>query len=337
MTERVDGASSGSNRRPLLGNAEQQVARFSKPLSATACVIGWVVATALFLGLASIWFSPSTPDANESMVPAVAIEHGALRCAYPASNLSPVPPLYPLIAAGAIAITRIGSNDLTLFAPTARGCARASSLSFHPDSPPRALLPLGLPGWPVLLGGFVALLRAAGRGRSRWEVFGVCLIACTPAVFDTVVQYFHPEDMFAMGLILAALAAVIRSRWLVAGVCIGLACCAKQYALLAAVPLLVAAPRRERWRFLLAVLGVGAVVLIPLWIALGKGLVDATLGVIATPKGSPTFVGRLHLHGVALVAVSRALPLALAGAVAAWARSQLKSALCQPQPLVAPL
>ncbi len=138
-----------------------------------------------------------------------------------------------------------------------------------------------------------------------------------------------------MGLILAALAAAIRSRWLVAGMCIGLACCAKQYSLLAAVPLLVAAPRpralaisaRRRWRR-----GGRAH---PLGIAMGKGMVDATLGVYATPKGSPTFVGRLHLHGVALVAVSAGLPLGLAGAAAAWARSRLKSALYQPQPLVA--
>jgi hypothetical protein len=343
MTEGVGGASSGRSRRPLLGDADQQGTRFSQPLSSTRCVIGWVVATALFLGCASIWYSATVPDdAYESIVPAVAITHGVLRCAYPAvsavypaTNASSVPPLYPLIVAGTMAVTRIGSNDVPQFSPTARGCGRASVQALQRDYSARALLLLGLLGWPFLLGGFVLLLRASGRGRSRWEVLGACLIACTPAVFDTFIQYFHPEDMIAMGLILTALAAVIRSRWLVAGVCIGLACCAKQYSLLAAVPLLFAAPHRERWRFLLAVVGVAAVVLIPLWIAMGRGMMEATLGIHATPKGSPTFVGRLHLHGVALVAVSRALPLGLAGAAAAWARSRLKSALYRPQPLVA--
>jgi hypothetical protein len=343
MTERVAGAWSGARRRPLLGDADRQAAFFSKPLSSTRCVIGWVLATALFLGCASIWYDATVPDdATESIVPAVAITHGVFRCAYPpvsvldpATGASSVPPLYPLMVAATMAVTRIGSNDIPQYASTPSGCSRESIQALRRDYSVRSLLLFGLLGWPFLLGGFVLLLRAAGRGRSRWEVLGACLLACTPAVLDTFIAYFHPEDMIAMGLILAGLAAVLRSRWLVAGLCIGLACCAKQYSLLAAVPLLFAAPRRERWRFLLAVVGVAAVVLMPLWIAMGRGMIEATLGVHATPKGSPTFVGRLHLHGVALVAVSRALPLAVAGAAAAWARSRLKSALYQPQPLVA--
>jgi hypothetical protein len=333
MMERA--AWSDSSRRPLLGDADRQAARFSQPVSTTRCVIGWLVATALFFGCASIWYSAGVLDANESIVPAVAIEHGVLRCAYPAADQSSVPPLYPLIAAGALAITRIGSSDVVEFPPTASGCGPTSSQALHRDYSTRSLLLLALLGWSFLLGGFVLLLRAAGRGRSRWEVFGACLIACTPAVFDTFIEYFHPEDLMAMGLILAALAAAIRSRWLAAGVCIGLACCAKQYSLLAVVPLLVTAPGRDRWRFLLAAVAVAAALVVPLSIAMGKGMVDATLGVIATPKGTATLVGRLHLHGVALVAVSRVLPLGLAGAIAGWARSRLKSALCRPQPLVA--
>jgi uncharacterized membrane protein YdbT with pleckstrin-like domain len=70
-------------------------------------------------------------------------------------------------------------------------------------------------------------------------------------------------------------------------------------------------------------------------LAMGKAMLDAVAGTHATPPGTETFVRRLHLHGVALVAASRVLPLALAATAAFWARSRLKSALCRPQALVA--
>ena len=91
-------------------------------------------------------------------------------------------------------------------------------------------------GWPLLLAGYVLVIRASGWGRRRLEVVGACLLACAPAVAGTLVDYFHPEDLFAMGLLLGAVAAHLRRRWVVAGILIGLACCAKQYAVLAAVP-----------------------------------------------------------------------------------------------------
>jgi hypothetical protein len=114
-----------------------------------------------------------------------------------------------------------------------------------------------------------------------------------------------------------------------------LACCTKQYSLLALAPLLVVAPRRDRWRFLLAAVCVAAAILVPFAIVIGKGAVDAIAATRATPGGTGTFVGRLHLHGAELVAASRVLPLALAAAAAGWARLRLGPRIYRPQALVA--
>ncbi len=323
--------------RSLFGNAEQQAAFFGKPLSSTRCVLGWVVATGLFLGCVSLWYSSDVTDNAESIVPAVAIEQGSLHCAYPAQVLSSVPPLFPLIAAGVMEVTRIGTSEAGAYLYTGPHCAAPASGSeyYRTFSAKQPLYLLGFIGWLFLLAGFVALLRAAGRGRSRYEFLGVCLLACTPAVADPLIDFFHPEDMVAMGLILLGLAMAIRQKWVGAGICIGLALCSKQFALLALAPLLVVAPRRDRWRFGLAVAAVAAAVFVPAVLLIGRGALDAIAATHATPGGTATFIGRFHLHGLALVAASRLAPLALAAAIAGWAKSRLGTALYRPPPLVA--
>jgi glycosyl transferase family 87 len=334
-SDRFDEEASVPKRRSLLGSAVQQAAFLSRPLSTTRCVLGWVVATGLFLGCVSLWYTSSVSDNLESLVPAAAFEQGSLHCAYPPEITSSVPPLYPLIAAGVMEVTRIGASEAGAYLYTGAHCVTPDNVVYRSFSAKQSLYLLGFIGWPFLLAGFVALVRASGRGRSRYEFLGVCLLACAPAVAEPLVEFFHPEDMVAMGLILLGLAAAIRRRWAAAGLCIGLACCTKQYALLAMAPLLVAAPRRERWRFLAATVAVAAAVLVPVVLLVGRDAFDAIAGTHATPGGTVTLVGRLHLHGLGLVAASRALPLALAGVIAGWARSRLGSAVLRPQPLVA--
>jgi hypothetical protein len=305
-------------------------------VSSTRCVLGWLVATGIFVACAFAWYLPTIPDNWESIVPAVAIEQGSLHCAYPAQAKSSVPPVYPLIAAGVMEVTHIGAGEASGYLFTGPHCAEPGSGPYHePFSAKQPLFLLGFVGWPILLAGFVSVLRVSGRGRTRWELLGVCVLAVTPSVVDPLVQYFHPEDMVAMGFILFGLAAAIRQRWLLAGLCIGLACCSKQYALLALAPLVVAAPRRDRWRLLAAAVGVSAAVCLPFVALVGKGAIDAIAGTYATPGGTPTLVGALHLHGIALVAASRAVPLVLAASIAGWARSRLGPALYRPEPLVA--
>ena len=241
-SDRFDEEASVPKRHSLLGSAGQQAAFLSKPLSTTRCVLGWVVATGLFLGCVSLWYTSSVSDNLESLVPAAAFEQGSLHCAYPSQITSSVPPLFPLIAAGVMEVTRIGASEASAYLYTGVHCVTPDNAFYRSFSAKQSLYVLGFIGWPVLLAGFVALLRAAGRGRSRYEFLGVCLLACTPAVTEPLVEFFHPEDLVAMGLILLGLAATIHRRWVAAGLCIGLACCTKQYALLALAPLLVAAP-----------------------------------------------------------------------------------------------
>jgi hypothetical protein len=185
------------------------------------------------------------------------------------------------------------------------------------------------------LAGLLALLAASGRGGTRWEFLAGVLIASVPAVASGFIQYFHPEDVLALGLILIALASAIHGRWLAAGICIGLALCSKQYVLLSAVPLVVVAPRGGRRRFLLGGLGSATVVLVPIGLLTGKGMLTTVLGSYATASNGTTIVGSLGLHGAARVIVSRGLPILLAAVLAALARRRLPSVVTLPTALVA--
>src|ERR1035438_9457021 len=50
---------------------------------------------------------------------------------------------------------------------------------------------------------------------------------------------FHPQDLLAMGLILCGVASVLRDRWVLAGVLMGLALTSQQFSILVLVVLLV--------------------------------------------------------------------------------------------------
>lgn len=311
----------------------------SEPLSTVRCRVGWAMATVLLMASILAWDSfywqQMPGDFNESAIPAFAMARGEFHCAYPTANQSSVPPLYPMVAASVIALTGLSNMKIPESGAAARGCPSSEVGAIDWHSPVLLLWPIGLLGWPVLLAGFVLVVRASGWGRTKLEVLGPCLMACIPALAGTLINYFHPEDLFAMGLILGALAAHLRRRWFAAGVLIGLACCAKQYAVLAALPLLVVTPSRDRWRLLLGAVGIGAIVIVPLGIATGRGMFDALLGTNATPVGSATVVARLGLQGAARTVVSRCCPLILAAIVTLWAQSRIKTAVRQPVVLTA--
>ncbi|MGP8007464.1 MAG: hypothetical protein ACLP2J_10575 [Acidimicrobiales bacterium] len=194
----------------------------SSPISPVDCAGGWMVATILFVVSLGVWVAivGLPTDTAESTIPAVAIAHGEWRCAYPRNADSSSPPLYPVVAAGVMAGTGLGEEGFPP-APFGSDCGRSSRALSHWYSSSRDILLIGLLGWPLLLAGFIIVLRAAGRGRNRWESLGACLIACTPPLALALVQDFHPEDLFAITLILGAAAAAIRGRWLAAGVLIG--------------------------------------------------------------------------------------------------------------------
>ncbi len=305
-------------------------------------VAGWIVASAIFATSLIVWYGmdhgpsgPITPtgDSWESSTPAIAVEHGVFRCAYPASARSSVPPLYPTIAGGILAAT----GSLFRIGPWvhASACPALGQRANGTAYPEWSFLLTGLVAWPALLAGFVALLSVSGRGGTRFELLGTWTLGAIPAIASAYMQYFHPEDLLAMGMALMAIALAVRRRWVAAGVCLGLACCAKQYAVLAAIPLILGAPRGARARLTAAAAGTGALVLAPLAVVMGKGMLLSLAGRYATTMNGQTLVGQLGMHGDLRLALARGLPLAIAAGLAVLARARLGDDLLDPVPLTA--
>jgi len=319
--------------RPF-GDASAQTRVLDKPVSPAVRLFGWVLATALFVASLCLWYTTNgVTDIAEGAVPIAAIHDANPQCAYPAANKSSVPPLYPAVASGLMAITGVGEHQVSQYHWAGSRCTDLGPRIVHASPLPFVLL--GTSGWPVLVAGFIMLLGAAGLRRTRWEVLGLCLIACAPAVTAPLDRYLHPEDLFAMAFVLAATASALRSRWLAVGILIGIACCFKQFALLPAVVLLIAAPRHRRLRLVSAGAVTAIVVLGPPAFLMGTGMLDAVRGAYATPSQTSTLVGALNLGVTARVVVSRVFPLIAAAGVALWVRSRVGDRTASPQPLVA--
>jgi hypothetical protein len=299
---------------------------------------GVVIATGLLVASMTLFFtiSKTVPgDVAETAIPAFAVAHGAWHCAYSTANEYPIPPVYPVVTGALMDVTGTGGMKLPGSHLDSGPCLPVAATTFQWHGPVFFLWLLGFLGWPVLLAGLMLMVRASGRGPSRLDLFGLCLIGCVLPVGAALIQDFHPEDLFAMGLLLGGLAAALRGRWLATGVLVGLACCTKQYVLLAAVPLVVVAPGRERRRLLLGIVSTGIAVLLPLMVTMGRGLIGGLVGTKATPTGHDTLMATLALHGWTLVAVSRGSPLLVAAMAALWARRRLGAAVVEPSTLIA--
>ena len=254
-------------------------------------MLGWAVATALFVALATLTGGPGRIDAAESVYSTWAIAHGRLSCAFPSVTVPHEPlvaPVYPVVSGFVAALAGIG-RSVPFPAQAAMGphCDTAVAAIHGWALKAGALEPtlwLAFTGWTVLAGGVVAWLRASGRGRRRWEPATLIVLACLPPVWICLSFYFHPQDLFAMGLALAAMACALRNRWVGGGILIALAVLSQQFALLVAAPLLVLAPSGRRWRFVGAAAGTAALVVLPLIVASsGNALPRRHLGLRRQP------------------------------------------------------
>ena len=285
------------------------------PLSGWWCAVGWLAATAVFVGAVQLLGGPTSGDAGYSSGSTWAIAHGQWTCAFPSSATS-IAPLYPIISGGVAAALRIGhSVPFPSGAALAPHCSRASNAFVSWSTRAHALpdtIRIGYLGWVALLGGVVAFLRASGRGRRGWEPATLMALACLPLVWLPVQNFFHPQDLLAVGLALAAMACARRDAWVGAGVLLGLALLSQQLAVLVAVPLLVVAPVHRRVSFALAALAAALVVTVPLLITnASRAARDVLLGTGDNPYDDGTFVALLHLRGAPLVFATRLAPLAL--------------------------
>jgi hypothetical protein len=145
---------------------------------------------------------------------------------------------------------------------------------------------------PCLLGGavlgvwLVARMRAEGRSRlARAATLGVCV--ANPVMLYAL-ELGHPEELLGGALCVAAVILAARSSGgrghpLMVGVVLGLAIANKEWALLAAGPVLLVLPPGQRLRCLLSAGATAAAVLAPLVIFSSGGFVAGTRG-LASPS-----------------------------------------------------
>ena len=193
---------------------------------------------------------------------------------------------------------------------------------------------IGYLGWFVLAAGIVLLLRACGRGKCGWEFVTLLLVACLPPVWMCVEEFFHPEDLVALGLSLAAMACARRNAWVGAGVLVALAVLSQQFALLVAVPLLVFAPAPRRVAYLTSAAATAAAGLVILLVVSSRTALDAALFGTGNSGGRGTVLSELHLSGGLLVFTSRIVPLGLSLILAWLVLQKLGPRALEPVPLL---
>jgi hypothetical protein len=315
--------------------------------------MGWLGASVVFYGLIGLLGGPTEGDAAETVYSTWSIAHGNLGCAYPkaavyhfdnlANPFALTAPLYTLITGAASALLRIGHGvafpSQQQLGPS---CDNAFVAMFHWSVNSSAILPtvrLSYLMWPILMAGVIALVRASGRGRQRWEPLALLMVACTPTAIMCLNYFFHPEDLLALGLILASVACSLRKRWLWAGVLIGLACSAQQFAILVAAPLLVVALGRHRIRYAVGAVITVAIIDIPIIFATSGRAIRTLLlgssrvGVINRSTGG-TVLWETNLRGTLLFLLSRVAPIVASMALAWWASKRLGPRMLTPIPLV---
>jgi hypothetical protein len=313
----------------------------SRPLGAGWCVAAWFASTLAFVSQTQLLGGVTTGDASDSVNTTWAFAHGVPACAYPPGNqfgLPYIPPVYPLVAAALAAIGRIGhSVAFPTRAMMGPHCSTAVDAMYHWWLRSGSLGPtvkLGYVGWPVLLVGTVALIRASGRGRTTGEASAVLLIALTPSVVMCLHEFFHPQDLLALGLILGGVAAALSNRWSLAGILLGLALSTQQFALLALVPLLIVVHRDRLVRLVGSALAVCALCVVPIVALDSSGAAKAAVLGSGTTWAAGTVLDATHLTGPILFLLARGLPLAVAAVLAWWAQDRLGAAVQETVPLL---
>jgi len=328
-------------RGPSTSLEESVRSRLDRPVAGVWCFISWVGAAIVFLILVRLLGGPNPADAYASATSTWSIAHGSLSCAYPpARTLAHQPltaPLYPLVSGAVAALLRIGHQlPFPSVAAMGRHCVNAITTVDLWSVRTRSIFPtvmIGYVGWLVLEASLIVVVRVSGRGRTGWEPATVLLAAVTPPVLMCLTEYFHPQDLVAMGLVLFGVAALLRRRWIAAGALMGLALTSQQFAVLAIVPALFVVPPRQLLRFLAAAVVAVALIDVPFVVATsGRAISFILVGTGATAV-TPTLLVELHL-GPALHPVARLAPIVASALLCWWASRRLGSRLLEPVALM---
>jgi hypothetical protein len=251
-----------------------------------------------------------------------------------------IAPVYPLLSGGFAAIAQIGHAtpfpSASALGPHCNHAFPAIASWAHRSGALTATTWFGCVGWLILLAGLVSFLRTAGRGRCGWEPATVIFIACLAPVWMCVQDYFHPQDLVALGLSLVGLALARKGSWVACGIVFALATLSHQFALLVAAPLFVIAPARARWRYALAGGCTATALVVPL-LAISSGSASRSIlvGSGNTASIGGTWVWELQLHGATLVLLSRVAPILTSIILAWWVARHLGTRALHATPLVA--
>jgi Glycosyltransferase family 87 len=119
----------------------------------------------------------------------------------------------------------------------------------------------------VLAAGLLAVFLAASmiRAGRPWTVWALLAAACliNPLTYQAA-YWGHPEEVLGAVLAVGAVIAAGRRHWLVAGLMLGAAIATKQWAALAAIPVLIAAPGGTRVRLALTCAALAAALTVPM-------------------------------------------------------------------------
>ena len=321
----------------------------NRPLSPLESLAGWLLAAAGFVGVVALFGGVSEGDAAVGIYSTWAIAHGHLSCAYPPSHYSHIPsiarpytsitPFYPVFAGFLAALFRIGHQ--VPFPTTAQlgyHCANAYNAIFKwsvASSSALDTMRIAYASGVVLLAGVVAVLRAAGRGRRLSEPVTMLAVASSAPVVACLLEFYHPQDLVAMGLSLLGVAAALRQRWILAGIAVGLAITTHQFAILVAVPLFVVAPAQRRWWLAGAAALAGAAVDLPFLIATGgRAFRAVVIGSGFTPSYGGTVLWELGLRGAPFFLATRVLPIVVALVLAWWVQRRLGDRALEPAVLI---
>lgn len=282
----------------------------------------YVIVAAVFVGVLVLRGGPGGADAPQVVVPTTLLSEGHLNI-FPADAQPVTPPGYEIVAAPFVAALRplIGASDWCV--PASFGCIYSNLQTSGPGPPPRvprwyrSQAALVILVWLVLELGLIGLLHAMGRGGTVIEGLALLIVAVTPATTDAVVTFYHPEDLLCMGLICFGIAAALRERWMVTGVLIGAAFLAKQFALLALIPLAITAPDlRKRAAVVGSAAAIAVAAILPFFVSDPVATMHSlgATAILTWPRGlAKTFVSSITYYSAgAGYAIGRYGPLVLA-------------------------
>jgi hypothetical protein len=208
----------------------------------------------------------------------------------------------------------MGSTSLLLRAPFA-------ALGVHlTDGTAADLYRFG--AFPCLLAaGLLAIYlftRMRERRRAPLALALVPLLVAVNPLTTKALRFGHPEEILAAALCIAAILAAVRRKTLLAGILLGAAVATKQWALLAALPVIIAA-EEERAKTALTAIATAALLIVPMAAGDLHRFIDANHGATVIGGGAmPTNIwfgfGRdvtVNLFPNGSSSAPRALPAAL--------------------------